>query len=61
MPNTTQIFGNPVPGDSSIVETIRHHKLKNLQEQFAHTMNVGTGQSDIYQNRGVNNDGYNTG
>jgi len=68
LPNTTQAFGNPYPGEASIMEAIHHHKLQPLQQQFAQSVNINNGphhqvglNSDIYMNRGVNNDGYNTG
>ena len=47
------------------METIRHHQLAQLQQKFAQSANIGDGgaaaPNDIYMNRGVNNEGYNTG
>ena len=64
LPNTVTSFGNPYPGEASIMETIHHHKLQQLERQFAQTAMVGgdaAAPNDIYMNRGVNDQGYNTG
>lgn len=46
------------------METIHHHKLQQLERQFAQTAMVGgdaAAPNDIYMNRGINDQGYNTG
>ena len=49
-PDRTEVFGNPYPGDPSIMQTIQTNQLGKLERQFARQTGL---------NRGTEN--YNTG